>query len=76
MTNTELLRQYIEKSGLKRTFVANHIGLTLQGYLNKEKGKSEFTQSEIQGLCDLLSISEDDKERIFFAKIVDEMSTN
>ena len=75
MTNTKLLRWYIEQSGLKRTFVANKIGLTYQGYLNKESGRSEFTQSEIEGLCELLGVSGEDKERIFFAKIVDTGST-
>lgn len=71
MTDTQLLREYIERSGLKRVFVANKIGLTYQGYLNKESGKSEFTQSEIQGLCELLNISKRDRDRIFFAKFVD-----
>lgn len=35
MTDTKMLRQYIKKSGYKRTFIANRIGLTYQGYLNK-----------------------------------------
>lgn len=71
MTDTQLLREYIERSGLKRVFVAKKIGLTYQGYLNKESGKSEFTQSEIQGLCELLNISKRDRDRIFFARFVD-----
>ncbi|MCI6239495.1 MAG: helix-turn-helix domain-containing protein [Lachnospiraceae bacterium] len=75
MTNSKLLREYINRSGLKRTFVAKKLGLSYQGYLNKESGKSEFTQSEIQDLCDLLLITARDKERIFFAKEVDYMST-
>ncbi|MCI6172658.1 MAG: helix-turn-helix domain-containing protein [Clostridiales bacterium] len=75
MTNSKLLRRYIEQSGLKRTYVAGKLGLSYQGYLNKESGKSEFTQSEIQSLCDLLSISAQDKERIFFAHNVDVQST-
>ena len=75
MTDTKMLRQYIKKSGYKRTFIANRIGLTYQGYLNKESGRSEFTQSEIAGLCEILHISIEDKERIFFAKEVDNQST-
>ena len=75
MTNSKLLREYINRSGLKRTYVAKKLGLSYQGYLNKESGKSEFTQSEIQDLCDLLSITALDKERIFFAKAGDYTST-
>ena len=75
MTNSKLLREYINRSGLKRTYVAKKLGLSYQGYLNKESGKSEFTQSEIQDLCNLLSITALDKERIFFAKAVDYAST-
>lgn len=75
MTNARLLRWYIEKSGYKRKFVAEKIGLTYQGYLYKENGKNEFNQSEIEGLCELLSIPLKDKERIFFAKKVDLQST-
>lgn len=40
MTNSKLLRKYIEQSGLKRTYVAGKLGLSYQGYLNKESGKS------------------------------------
>ena len=75
MTNAKLLRWYIEKSGYKRKFVAEKIGLTYQGYLYKESGKNEFNQSEIEGLYELLSIPLKDKERIFFAKKVDLQST-
>jgi len=70
MTNTELLKEAVARSGYKRTYIAQKIGLTYQGYLNKERGESEFKQSEIEGLCELLKLSAREKEAIFFAKTV------
>lgn len=75
MTNTELLRESIEYSGYKRTYIAHKIGLTYQGYLKKERGESEFKQSEIEELCKLLHLTLEEKEKIFFANQVDKTST-
>lgn len=66
MTNSELLKQRMEESGYKITFIAEKCGLTYQGFLNKVKNKAEFKASEIQSLCDLLGIDKDEKEVIFF----------
>lgn len=67
MTNTKLLREAIEKSGYKKAYIAQCIGLSYQGYLNKERGESEFRQSEIEGICKLLDLTAKEKEAIFFA---------
>ena len=75
MTNTELLRAAIERSGYKKTYIAQRIGLTYQGYLNKERGESELRQSEIEGICDLLRLTAEEKEAIFFAKEVANTAT-
>ena len=68
MTNTVLLREAVARSGYKRAYIAQRIGLTYQGYLNKERGGSEFKQSEIEGLCEILGLTAQEKEDIFFAK--------
>lgn len=75
MTDSELLQKAIERSGYKKTYLANRIGLTYQGYLNKERGESEFRQSEIEGLSRLLNLTVEEKEAIFFARKVDKMAT-
>lgn len=67
MTDSKLLRQAVEKSGLKKAYIAQCIGLSYQGYLNKEKGESEFRQSEIEVICKLLDLTLEEKEAIFFA---------
>ena len=68
MTNTELLNEYIDKSGYKRAFIAKALGITAYGLALKINNKSEFKASEMTILCELLNISTEDKEAIFFAK--------
>jgi hypothetical protein len=68
MTNTSLLVQYIEKSGYKKSFIADKLGLTAYGFTLKVNNKSEFKASEMTILCKLLKINAKDKEAIFFAK--------
>lgn len=66
MTNSELLKKRMEDSGYKLRFIAQRIGLTYQGMMNKVNNKHDFTVREIQGLCDLLNISKPEREEIFF----------
>lgn len=67
MTNTVLLEQYIEKSGYKKGFIAQQLGITAYALTLKINNKSEFKAGEITILCKLLKISARDRERIFFA---------
>ena len=75
MTDTQLLREKIGESGYKVAFISEKCGLTYQGFLNKVKGRSEFNADEIRSLRDVLSLSMEDVERIFFAEEVDRIST-
>lgn len=68
MTNTSLLEQYIEKSGYKKAYIAQQLGITSYGLSLKITNKSEFKASEMTILCGLLKINAKDKEAIFFAK--------
>ena len=68
MTNTALLEKYIKKSGYKKTFLADAIGVTRQGFSLKCNNKGEFRASEIDTLCKLLNINVKDRMAIFFAK--------
>ena len=77
MTDTKELQKRIDKSGLKQKFIAEQIGLTSWGFARKRDNLSEFTPSEIDGLCNLLHIDElEDRFAIFFAKKVEAESTN
>ena len=68
MTNTTLLREKIDESGYKLRFVAKKIGITYQGFLKKINNESEFKASEIQGLKELLNLT--DEERDKFTKLL------
>lgn len=65
MTNTKLLREKIEQSGYKLRFIAEKIGITYQGLLNKINNRSEFRANEIQALYDLLGLTEEERVAIF-----------
>lgn len=75
MTDRELLKSLISKSGLKRSYIAEQLGITYQGFKLKLDGKNEFVESEMRTLSDLLRLTKTDRERIFFAKNVDKTST-
>ena len=71
VTNTELLNDLIQQSGLKKVFIADKLGMTPVGLHNCITGKSEFKASHIRTLCDLLRIEDLKlKEAVFFAPFV------
>lgn len=68
MTNVELLKEKVSKSGLPNTFIAKSIGISNGSWYNKLNGRNQFTAIEIQRLCELLHITSlREKEDIFFA---------
>lgn len=72
MTNTEMLRDAIKKSGLKLEFIAEKLGITRFSLSKKIENVTEFKTSEVQKMCDVLQITDpQDKEAIFFAQKVD-----
>ena len=50
MTNTTLLKAKIDASGYKMKYIANRIGLSYQGLLNKIRNKTDFTPLFPEGL--------------------------
>ena len=69
MTNTDLLKEMIAKSGFKLAYLAEQCGITRQSLSNKITNRNIFTAEEISVLCRELKISSlTEKERIFFAK--------
>jgi hypothetical protein len=68
MTNTALLEEKIAQSGLKKTFLAEKVGLSLAGFRNCCTNTAEFKSTQIQTLCKLLNVTSlREKEAIFFA---------
>ena len=69
MTNTEMLRELISKSGLKLEYLAEKCDITRQSLSNKISNRNLFTAKEIEILCQELKVSSlEEKEHIFFAK--------
>ena len=67
MTNTKLILQYIHNSGLKKGKIAETLGITMFTLKRKINNQAEFKQSEIQKLCELLGIKDnEDRNRVFF----------
>lgn len=72
MTNTLLLENLIKESGYKYSFLAEKLGISYQAFRNKIDNKSEFLPTQIEKLCDLLSINSLElKNDIFFALFVE-----
>lgn len=68
MTNTEMLNNLIDYKGLKRTYIAEQIGISRCTLSKKINNKASFNQYEIERLCEVLDIKNLQlKEAIFFA---------
>ena len=69
VTNKKLLEEHIARSGLKKGYIAEQIGLSLQGFRNCLNNRAEFRASHIAKLCELLGLDATLKEAIFFAEV-------
>lgn len=63
MTDTFELEKIIREKGLTKSEVAAKLELSLNGFLLKLNNQNEFKASEIQKLCELLSLKDNS---IFF----------
>ncbi|MDD7410173.1 toxin-antitoxin system, antitoxin component, Xre family protein [Fusobacterium gastrosuis] len=68
MINTELLRQKIDESGYRFSWIAKQLNLSPYGLRKKVDGDTEFKVSEVSKICKLLNISDKEREIIFFCK--------
>ena len=76
MTNTEMLNEYINASGLKKSYLALRLGIQPSTLTRKINNGQEFKASEIDLLCEILQIgSLKEKEAIFFAREVAKTAT-
>lgn len=72
MTDTKLLREWIQRSGLKQSYIAKQLHLSQYGFARKRDNLSKFDAAEIDVLCDILGIEKlEDRFAVFFAKPVD-----
>lgn len=72
MTNTHMLRAIINEKGIKYSKIADELGISSYALQKKIENRNEFKPSEINKLCNILSIkSLQIKENIFFTNQVD-----
>lgn len=68
MTDSELLKEIIAKSGLKLDYLAKKCDISRQSLTNKIMNRNLFTAKEIDILCkELKIVSLVQKEHVFFA---------
>ena len=67
MTDVKALQSKITDSGLKKTFIAEQLGVSYPGYLNKETGKTEFMASEVAVMSRLLRLTDTETRKIFLS---------
>lgn len=71
MTNSELFEMMVRDKGIKKTFIADKLGISNQALLNKISNKSEFKAGETIVIRDLLGLTNQQWEQIFFATNVE-----
>ena len=66
MVNCAALKKAIKDSGIKSKFIAEKIGISPNSLSRKVNGQSDFKLSEVDAMCDILSVDEQCKKNIFF----------
>lgn len=66
MTDSEKLKAKIRDSGYKIRFLAEQLGISYQALYNKVDNKTQFLASEIMRFSDLLNLTPEERDDIFF----------
>lgn len=68
MTDTKLLREAIDNSGMSITFISNEIGISREALYKKISNTTEFKASEITKLSKILNLSNRARDVIFLTR--------
>lgn len=71
MVNVDLLKNTIKEQGIRNLFIADKMGLSPEGFYKKLRGESEFKVSEVSCLTEVLRLTEEQRNAIFFADEVE-----
>jgi len=66
MIDSELLKEKIELSGYRFSWLAKQLNLSTFGMRKKVNGENEFKVSEVKKITELLKLNEKEREKIFF----------
>lgn len=72
MVQTEELKKRMAASGLKNIFICEQMGISRQALDMKINNKRPFRASEIYVVADLLKLTNDEKQSIFYAENVNQ----
>jgi len=67
MTDGLLFKELIKSKKITLEEIAAVVGITRQGLEKKLTNRSEFKVSELVKLCEFLNLTEEQKQKIFFA---------
>lgn len=71
MTDLTALRQKIDDSGMTMVAVSRKSGILRETLYNRLNGKGEFNASEMMSISNVLGLSNDERDSIFFATQVE-----
>lgn len=75
MIDVKLLEQKVEGSKLKRQAIYDALGISRWTWDNRMDGSGQFKLKEIQELCELLRLTAEERDLIFFAQKIEKIST-
>lgn len=75
MTDSTFLELKIKAAGYSIKGFSKKVGISRSCFYNKLKNTAEFKASEIMRIAEMLSLTDSEKEAIFFAGLVDKSST-
>ena len=65
------LSKKIEEINIPISTIADKMGISRTTFYKKLNGERDFQVSEIESICDILRLTNDEKKHIFFADKVD-----
>ena len=71
VTDSKKLSKEIDESGITITAIAKKLGITREGFYKKLNNETEFKASEISALQRILNLSNEKRDKIFFAEKVE-----
>lgn len=66
--NSRLLKAKMFEAGITEQEMAGHLGVDASTFYRKKTGNSDFTREEIKKMKNILSLTPEDVDRIFFAE--------
>ena len=68
MTDFELLRKKINESGMTMVAISRKTGILRETLYNRLNGRGDFTASEMMALAKVLGLTNEERDKIFFAE--------